>query len=1146
MPGPRNLGLTLVLGLLLAGATATPASPQDSPNNSPAGIEFFENRIRPVLTDKCNVCHSGDRPQGNLRLDFRGGWQQGGKSGPAIIPGQPDNSPLILALRHEGAASPMPLGSGKLDPEVVKAFEDWVRMGAPDPRNQPSAAPKAAKTWSEIFEERSHWWSLQPVARPTLPEVRQTQWSDQPIDRFVLARLESEGLAPAPQTDRHILFRRLSFTLTGLPPTPAEIATFLNDQQPGAYERAVDRLLASPHFGERWARHWMDVVRYSDTYGYEWDIPAKGAWRYRDYLIRAFNQDVPYDQLTREQIAGDLLSDPRINHDEQTNESLIGPMFYQMGEKRHGDSLQFNGISQEMLNNKIDAFSKAFQAMTVACARCHDHKLDAISQKDYYALAGVFMSSRWVTNTLDTGERNRHTLDQLASLKPRLREAVSQWWLEDAVNIPRYLHAALACINGDPRAAELAQGLDPLRLAAWDEAVADADAATDPPLENPIYPWVQLNRVARQDETVSSVWRRLAQDYTQASRERTESNAREFQVIADFSKGVPDDWSTDGVGLRQVRNGDFAVALDGRKAIKILLPAGLYTNSLSPRLNGAIRTPYLNHTGRAQLSMQVAGGDFSAHRLIVDNAFLTERQQYLKAPQPYWVRLSTTAAAKTNRPQTEVEAGESRIYVEIATKTSNPNFPPRVNLGGKCTEEQARDPRSWFGVTRALLHDKEEKPADELARFQSLFAGDAPADFAAAASRYQQWLLDSLEAWADGRASADDVRLINWMLTNHLLPNEQAAHEPVRKLVAAYRETEKQLANPWTVNGMADLDAGNDYRLNERGVYEDLGDNVPRGYVEVLAGKRDTSNRHGSGRLELAEHVADPSNPLTARVFVNRVWHWVFGAGLVTTPDDFGHLGDRPSHPELLDYLADWFIESGWSTKKLVRLLVTSQTFQQSNEISARGRNADPNNRLLHYYRPRRLDAESIRDSLLAVSGRLDQRVFGRTINPFRSNEDPQKRLFSGPLDGDGRRSVYVKMTIMEPPKFLATFNQPSPKIPTGARDVTNVPAQALALLNDPFVARQAEVWAQRLIDSQHRSREERLSNMFQLAFGREPAPRELARWRKAIDDIAGLYQDVPEKSPSSSGTGGVMQSLPVWRDIAHAMFNAKEFLYVR
>jgi len=1131
-----------IVCLALAGLGVLPVAAQDSsPDRSQ--LDFFENRIRPVLAEKCVVCHTGDRPQGQLRLDSRAGWERGGKSGPAIVRGDPDTSPLIHAMRHTSGVSPMPLGSGKLDAEVITAFEQWVRTGAVDPRDEPSAPATAEKSWDEIFEERSRWWSLQPVRKPRVPDVHRRDWSDSAIDRFILAKLESEGLTPARRAERKILLRRASFVLTGLPPTPDEIQVFVDDRTPMAYERAVDRLLDSPHFGERWARHWMDVVRYSDTYGYEWDIPAKGAWRYRDYLIRALNEDVPFDQLAREQIAGDLLPEPRINADEQINESMIGPMFYQMGEKRHGDSLQFNGIHQEMLNNKIDAFSKAFQAMTVACARCHDHKLDAISQKDYYALAGVFMSSRWVANTADTPERNEPVLDDLLALKPKLRRAMAEWWLEELEDVPRYMTAALACVTGSPKAVDAAEGLDPIRLAAWDEVMLDADAAKEPALENPMYPWLRLHQ-PDEGGSAAQAWKRLTEKYAETSRERVENNARDFKVIADFSKEIPDDWSVDGAGLRdgRVENGEFAVAIEGPKAIKAIMQAGLYTNAFSPRLNGAVRTPYLNFTGKLFLSMEVAGGDFSAHRLVVDNAFLTERQKYLTDARPYWVRLSTTAEAKTNRPQTDVEEAETRIYVELATKTSNPNFPPRVRLGGECSDEEAADPRSWFGITRALLHDAKESPADELTRFRGLFQGDTPADAEQAGKRYRRWMRSAIEAWADDRATADDARLINWMLARRLLPNEVDGRESVRRLVATYRATEEHLVEPWTVNGMADLDGGNDYRLNDRGVYEDLADSVPRGYVEVLAGTREAGGVEGSGRLELAEMVADDGNPLTARVFANRVWHWVFGAGLVTTPNDFGHLGDQPSHPDLLDYLASEFVENGWSTKKLVRALVTSEAFQQSNEVAARAGNVDPNNRLLHHYRPRRLDAESIRDSLLAVSGRLERRLFGQPVNPHRANEDSEKRLYAGSLDGDGRRSVYMKMTIMEPPRFLATFNQPSPKIPTGARDVTTVPAQALALLNDPFVAQQAEVWAERLIEASHDSREERLAEMFREAFGREPAAVELTRWSKAIDDIAGLYQDVPGKQPSAD----VMGSLPVWKDVAHAMFNAKEFLYVR
>ena len=365
---------------------------------SPDELEFFEKRIRPVLVESCNSCHSEIQAMGGLRLDHRGGWQEGGQSGPALVPGDPDQSPLVRAIRHDGSRTPMPLGGAQLPAETIDDFEQWILLGAPDPRDAPPAAKTAYvadDSWEAVFEERSRWWSLQPVIQPPLPQVENERWSDLPMDRFILAQLEKNGLEPAPRAHRSTLVRRLSLVLTGLPPTAEQVEAFVSDPDNGAYQRLVDRLLESPHFGERWARHWMDVVRYSDTYGYEWDIPAKGAWRFRDYLIRAFNDDLPFDRLIREQIAGDVLESPRINSDQQINESLIGPMFYMMGEKRHGDSVIFNGIHQEMVDDKIDAFSKAFQAMTVACARCHDHKLDAVAQKDYYALAGVLMSSRW-------------------------------------------------------------------------------------------------------------------------------------------------------------------------------------------------------------------------------------------------------------------------------------------------------------------------------------------------------------------------------------------------------------------------------------------------------------------------------------------------------------------------------------------------------------------------------------------------------------------------------------------------------------------------------------------------------------------------------------------------------------------------------
>ena len=439
---------------------------------SPEAREFFERNIRPALAENCFVCHSVDLAQGELRLDSPDGWEKGGKSGPAIIPGDPDASLLIRALRHQGPGLPMPLGGEQLSAELIDVFERWVRLGAAAPKDatgpEAGAADEADSDWEQVYQDRSRWWSLQPVAKPAVPEVQREEWSDQPVDRFLLAKLEANGLTPAPRADRRTRLRRVSYLLTGLPPKPDEVAAFLRNPDPeAAYAQEVDRLLDSSHFGEEWARHWMDVVRYSDTYGYETDAQIKGSWLYRNYLIRAFNADIPFDQLVHEHIAGDLLSQPRIDAARQINESMIGPTWFQMGENRHGDSLMFNGIHQEMLDNKVDTFSKAFQATTVACARCHDHKYDAIAQQDYYALGGVFMSSRWVTHTLDLPERNRKVLGELAALKKKLRKPLADWWLEEARQIPRYLLAAQAVVEGRMDAAEAAQDLDRARLAVW-------------------------------------------------------------------------------------------------------------------------------------------------------------------------------------------------------------------------------------------------------------------------------------------------------------------------------------------------------------------------------------------------------------------------------------------------------------------------------------------------------------------------------------------------------------------------------------------------------------------------------------------------------------------------------------------------------
>ena len=492
-----------------------------SDENEARRREFFEAKIRPVLVVQCYDCHGVAKQAGGLRVDWRDGLLEGGDLGPAVAPGKPDESLLIQVLEHEEPGLEMPRKGPKLPDAVLNDFRDWVASGAFDPRDAPPSAEDAVRDeWRVKLASRRSWWSLQPVTRQNVPEPRLTGWAGGPVDQFILARLESTGLAPAPPADKRTLARRVAFVLTGLPPNADDLRAYLDDPRPDAYERLVDRLLASPHFGERWARHWMDVVRYGDTYGYEWDIPAKGAWRYRDYLVRAFNADVPFDQLAREHIAGDLLEHPRIHRSEEIVESRIGPMFFQMGEKRHGDSAEFDGIHQEMLHNKIDAFSKTFLGTTIGCARCHDHKFDAVSQRDYYALAGVFMSPRWVTNTLDTPARNVEVLAELRRRKGPLREALAAWWLEESESFADNLLATKA-----PSAS----------TGAWEKAVADAGA--EPGWEHPLRAWVTLVKVDREGGDPANAWATLADGYAEQRRRRVTENAAKFQVVADFSKG---------------------------------------------------------------------------------------------------------------------------------------------------------------------------------------------------------------------------------------------------------------------------------------------------------------------------------------------------------------------------------------------------------------------------------------------------------------------------------------------------------------------------------------------------------------------------------------------------------------------------------
>ena len=1089
---------------------AFPLLALEAPKPDPSSIEFFEKEVRPLLVKYCVSCHGPAQQLSSLRVDSREALLKGGTRGPAIVPSDAKGSLLVKAIHHDGLE--MPLG-GKLSVEEIAAIEKWINLGAPWPPERFGSSPTTGVR-ANYDQIRKEHWAYQRL-RDLQPE--EVANASHPVDRYIIAALRKEGMKPAVPADRQTLIRRLSFVLTGFPPTPLEVNLFVHDDSPGAYARLVDRLLASPHFGEQWARHWMDVMRFAETFGNDWNYEIKGAWLYRDYLIRAFNQDVPYDQLILEHLAGDLLEKPRINTQEGINESLIGTSFLRMGELGHDDCIRFRQIRTDVVDNQIDTLGKAFQGLTVACARCHDHKLDPIPTSDYYALYGALTSSRMVMRSADTPEVNAAAKQRLRDLKPLIRTEVAQQWSQEANLIPRYLMAAQRALKGlSPKPEDLTD-LSFDRIQAWLTLLQKQN----PEMEEPLYPWLQVV-----DSDALPAWSKMKSRYEEEAQKRSAFNRENFLPFGDLTRDNFDGWHADGNVSSDgpSSSGEFAVANSGPDAITGVFPAGIYTHVLSERLDGALRSPLVPKEKKF-ISLRVMGGKMGAWRAVLDNCMLGEDYKLLDWQAPRWLKIPN----RDDQPTLP-------YYVELVTKTENPRIPERPQRL-KVTPEQVNSPYSYFGITRAVLHDIDESPRDELSHMARLFEGDSPSSLEALADRYVALVRKALTRWADGKSNDEDCRWISWLLENRLLANANAGTPRLHALIEEYRVTEARISAPRVFDGMADLDPGYNFPVLPAGDATHPGNLVPRGFLQIITGTADGLKVAGSGRREIAELIASPTNPLTARVMVNRIWLHLFGRGIVPTADNFGVYGERPSNQELLDYLALRFMREGWSIKKQIRFLVLSQTFQQSSEPSPESLTLDPQDRLFSHYPIHRLEGESIRDAILAVSGRLDRTMYGSSIQPFREEPKDYRKLHQGPLDGNGRRSIYIKVTRHEGSRFLETFDFPNPAVTRGNRDTTNVPSQALALLNDPFVIDQAGFWADRLIETQAPTMEWRLNWMFRTALGRPPDDAEQSRFRGLVNELVSLHETAPDQ---------ILGNRDVWKDIAHAIFNLKEFIYLR
>jgi hypothetical protein len=1107
---------------------------------TPEQLEFFEKHVRPVFIEHCQKCHGGTQQKGGLKLDSRAAILQGGDTGPAIVESKPAESELIKAISYDPDGYQMP-PTGKLPAETIAKLTEWVQMGAPWPKEAP-VADKLAPASKEEFARRSQYWSFRPLNRVAPPTVKNLDWPRTTIDRFVLSRLESSGLPPAAETDRRTWLRRVTFDVIGLPPTRDEVAAFLADESPDAFEKVVDRLLVSPHYGERWGRHWLDLARYAESRGHEFDYDVANPWHYRDYVIRAMNEDVPYDQFVVEQVAGDLLRSPyrpehqhgryeaRLHPLTGANESLVGTGFWLLGEWVHSP-VDIRKEEAERFDNMLDVYGKTFLGLTIACARCHDHKFDPISQEDYYALSGFLKSSIYAQRPFDTLEQNQRIQRELVILSRTAQPKLTAKTLELASGVTskldRYLTAAreaaaasaqVNASNEPSPAAAIAEreGLDASILAAWVSHLSKE--ASDP--SDPFYLWTRL---ATGKATPAAAME-------EAVRLTPRAMGSQDPVVLPPEDQQPKLLATDGVAISVPTPGDVEpVRIDlSDKAEQPI--AGAWSSSLariSPEFESAGSDgPIMGEPGA--IGKIRRGG-----RTLATSSFLIGADRiYCRVRGACNTYLAVDSHITLNGPlhgglyrEHKPEPGWRWIEHDLSRYKGHHAHlelivPPGADFA--CGEVYQGDRPPWTGPLEP------NSAAAIVDRAVTTSEGDLPRLTAEIRTLFSQ--------------TSDQPALLDWIVRRPQLfgLSSETARTALRDASAPFLETRATLVSqirkgnvlaPCLLDGSAEDEA-----VAVRGNPGKTGKVVPRRFLSVFQGGAPAADETGSGRLDLAMRMVDPvQTPVLSRVIVNRIWLHAFGRGLVPTVDDFGHMGQAPSHPQLLDWLATELIRNDWSLKAIQRQVLLSSTYRMQSvdrpELASNAElaNLDPQNMLLHRMNVKRLEAELVRDSVLAGSGRLNDQIYGPST-PIHLTEFLEGRGrpgASGPIDGQGRRSLYlsVRRNFLEP--FMVAFDFPTPHTSIGRRSVSNVPAQALALMNNPLVREQSAVWARRLLsETPQTSTDERITRLYETAFGRLPNDAERAAAREFVS-----------ASPEDPQT---------WTDLCHVLINVKEFIFIR
>jgi len=1073
---------------------------------------FFETRVRPLLSEHCFGCHSEAAPKvkGGLKLDSRAALQAGGESGAAVVPGDPAASELIAALRYDGLVQMPP--KGKLAAADIATLEEWVRRGAYFPDGG-----AAASNSDDVVRERP--WSFEPVQRAQAPQVRDELWCRNDIDRFVLARLEAAGLAPAPEADRRTLLRRLSFDLTGLPPTADELASFEADRSPDAWTKQVERLLASAHYGERHARYWLDLARYSDSNGLDENLAMSNAHRYRDWVVRALNQDLAYDAFLTWQLAGDLLPEP--DDEAAVRDQLAATGFLVLGPKMLAEQDKEKLVC-DVVDEQMDVAFRTFQGLTMGCARCHDHKFDPLSQRDYYALAGIFKSTATMANLGFVSRWNERPLGRAAAIEARREHAEK---LETARRELATLRERAAQVASRSAFAALSSYMLVGTRAAWRVSLLEAEEQSRGNLIRDASHYGSAEVAIARSGTGGVQFAEYDLAFARPTRARLEVRyaAQESRpmvvkldgnVIADRALGESTgSWKPDGQRWSTVATFDVRA---GRNVLRLE------------------RDGPMPHLDQLLVVTGEDGAEPPAWPLVadVDVALAPELVRAWAAHLSGAERRNDALFALWSRfaalPEAEFASQASALSAELRAK------------------RDAGELGAWNPLVLGLLDGLPPQSLRELAgRYQVLFAASdrAWSELKARdkdAKALEDAALDALRKIAIG--SEGPLRLLPEQIESLYTGVERVA-------IAAKSDEAAQLEHtlpPQIESAPAVRDAEQvaDMRLLRRGSHLDpVGEALPRGVPAALAGgsAMEPIPAGQSGRLQLARWMTSEGNPLTARVAANRIWQGHFGRGLVASSSNFGVRGDLPTHPELLDFLASELVARGWSQKALHRLICQSATYRMASDARPEALDKDVQNTLLSRQNRRRLDAESLRDALLAASGQLDLTLGGTLLGTGNGDYVTNDQSANRARYDVPRRSLYLPIIRNAMLDLFSSFDYPDPSVTVEARPETTSPSQALYLMNSPLVVEASR----KLVAAAAGEGRERVERLYLAALGRRPQATEEARALRFVglssEQHPSMGADVGKQPPPSDPDA----QAEAWRAFAQVLLVSNEFLYV-